>query len=564
MIVRLPANSKSWYLRKLLVHIGAATEVQQLDVTNCIVADVNVLLKYIGSFSRLRSLRCLGCAIPATTLLSLLQERLVQLEELEFSVAIPGCEVDNEIKTVSESYRRRPLTLVRSLRRVYAEVGSERHAELLGWLLHFCPTVTELHVHVASGSFCTCVVQVSKVLASSYQLEKFTFSSDIPPTVELASLNMTHFSTRALACANVSYWDFLDSCSCVWLRDLVLETTRQELSSQLSVVFSCDADLLLDRISAAVQRHVWTSVRCLFLVLLTEQPFSAEHLPMAHNVYLSSLCELFLVLKHLVELNVSSFHFGWDFDLTQLLGYAELRFLQALSTAPCGLHHPKAVHTLARACRELVQLDVRVERREDKFAVCAVCQLECRLDPIDVAELHHGFPKYRRRLRRLTLSGLSNLVSLRFLEHCKVDELHLDNCRGLSHEDFADIGDLLLFNAYLRCLVLRHKTLPFGTRLVNNLTHVPWLQYLCLQTEAPVYDDIAMDLVEQLAVRMPKLKYLHVHYRDRLNDTEKRFSWIRRAGEIRRGHLIPNGPCILCSTATFIGLAKPRNRGCLF
>lgn len=255
MIVRLPANSRSRRLGKLLGHISALTEVQELDVTNCVVGDLDLLLKYIGSFSSLRSLRCLGCSIPATTLLSLLQERLVQLEELEFSLAIPDYEIDNETMTSSESYRRQPSTLVRSLRRVYAEVNSGENALLLSRLLHFCPNVTELHVHVASGNLCTSVVQVNKILASSHQLDKFTLSSDIPPTVELASLEMTHFNTHALACANVSYWD-LDSCSCVSLRHLTLEPAHQDLSSQLVVIFTHDADVLEGILSAAVEGHV--------------------------------------------------------------------------------------------------------------------------------------------------------------------------------------------------------------------------------------------------------------------------------------------------------------------
>lgn len=562
MMRSLPASTEARYLAKLLRSVDTVTKVQALDVTNCVVSDMDVLFEYIGMFSNLRFLRCLGCPVPATSLLSLLQERLVELEELEFSLIIPDDMIGNELEQIFSSSQEQPYTPAQSLRRMYVEVIGEENAVLLWWLLRFCPSVTELHVHVVSGSFQKIVFHINDILFSNHQLEAFTFTSDVPPTAELVPLEMTDFNARALVCANVSYWDFLYSCSCVWLCDFDLESTKQELSSQLVVIVTHEADVLADRIGAAVRGHDWTGVRYLCLVLLPQQPFAIEPSPVADISYVDGLREFFPALSYLVELNVNSFHFGPDVDLSQMLRDAQLVFLQALSTAPCGLHHPGALRRLAEVSRELVELDVRVEQRGTQLG-CTICQLEFRLDPCDVAALQDDFPRSRRRFRRLTLSGVPSLASLRFLESCKVDELRLVDCGISSLDDFADIGDLLLRNANLRFLVLRDSALALGTttELMDNVTRVRWLRYLCLLTEAPVSDEAAEEHVQQLVAQLPKLKYLHVHYRHIEHGTQQQVSWVRHTGPQTSGTLIPGGPCVLCSTATFIGLNKPLNRG---
>ncbi|KAH7978416.1 hypothetical protein HPB49_005478 [Dermacentor silvarum] len=559
MSVSLPANSTALDLHELLRGIGPET-VHELDITNCLVADQNHLYTYIGSCSNLRSLRCLACPILASNLLWLLQERLVHLEELEFSLSFTRSETDKEIMRVNERSLQFPLTVARSLHRVYAEVSGEDNAGLLRGLLAFCPNVTDLHLHVVGGNFRLCLIQAQNILNPDPWLHTFTFSSGIPPKLRYEPCTMTLFCRLSLVCANVSYCDGVYNC--VWLRDLALDPDCRELASQLVVIVTHDADVLAQRIAAAARRHIWTGVRCLTLALLPRQPLSAQPHPIAESVYLGGLREFFPVLKYLVELNVSSFHFGPDVDFTQLLQDAGLAFLQALSTAPCAFSQPDAVRRLADVCRELVDLDVRVEKR-GRFSGCTVCQLEFRLNTGDMAALHDGYPRSRRRLVRLTLSGVPRLESLRFLECCEVDELRLVDCPDPSHPHFVDIGELLARNAKLISLLIRNTELPFGTTgLLANVTRVTWLQFLCLLSEVPVLDDIATAHVEQLTAGLTQLKCLHIHYRSKGNGREQLITWLWRSAEGGGdGHLIRNGPCILCCTATFIGLAKPLNRG---
>lgn len=560
MILSLPVNARVRHLARLLRSVDESTRVLELDVSNCVQANLDLLMKYVGVLSHLRLLRCLACPIPASYLLPLLQQRLTELEELDFSLIIPDEFIGSEVEKLSASSGEQSLLLASSLRRVYVEVSSDGNIQLLWWLLHFCPYVTELHVHVLSGQFQKILFHVNGILLSNRQLEKFTFTSDIPPTAHLPPREMTDFHAQALVCANVCYWNFLDSCCCVWLRDNTLDTSGKELSSQLVVVFTDEADVPAERISVAVQGHVWTAVRQLCLVLLPQKPFSFEPHPMAGMSYLNGLREFFLVLQYLVELNVHSFHFGPDVDLMQLLGDANLMFLKALSVAPCGLHHSRAVYRLAQACRELVELDVRVIQRGAHLG-CTVCQLPLHIEPDDVAELHDDFPRSRCRFSRLTLSAVPNLASLRFLMSCKVEELRLVDCRLPSFSDFVHIGGVLWSNANLRYLVLRDSVLPFGTTgLIDNLTRVTRLEYLCLLTDALVSHDNATEHAKQLGTRLRRLIYLHVHYRHCVDGSQQKVSWIRPAGKPNGGHVVVNAPCLLCSTATFIGLNKPRSR----
>ncbi|XP_075736565.1 uncharacterized protein LOC142776564 isoform X2 [Rhipicephalus microplus] len=560
MVLSLPVNARARSLGRILRRIDIATGVLELDVSNCVLADLDVLIKYVGLLSSLRLLRCLTCPIPASHMLSLLQHRLTELEEIDFSLIVSDEFIESEVEQLSASFGEHLVFLVPSLRRVYVEVNSDGNVQLLWWLLHFCPYVTELHVHVLSGEFQRIVYYLNDILLFNRQLEKFTFTSDIPPMVHLPPHEMTDFHVQALVCANVCYWNFFYSCCCVWLRDYTLVTSGQGLSSQLVVVFTDEADVPAERISVAIQGHDWTAVHHLCLVLLPQQPFSFEPHPMAGMSYLNGLHEFFLVLQYLVELNVHSFHFGPDVDLMQLLGDANLMFLQALSVAPCGLHHSRAVYRLAQACRELVELDVRVIQRGAHLG-CTVCQLPLHIEPDDVAELHDDFPRSRRMFLRLTLSAVPNLASLRFLMSCKVQELRLVDCRLPSFSDFVHIGGVLGSNGNLRSLVLGDSVLPLGTtELIDNLTSITRLEYLCLLTDAPVSHETAIGHAEQLGARLPKLSYLHVHYRHCVDGSQQKVSWIRPARRPNGGHVVVNGPCVLCSTATFIGLNKPRNR----
>ncbi|KAL1468264.1 hypothetical protein MTO96_041602 [Rhipicephalus appendiculatus] len=92
---------------------------------------------------------------------------------------------------------------------------------------------------------------------------------------------------------------------------------------------------------------------------------------------------------------------------------------------------------------------------------------------------------------------------------------------------------------------------------------VPSLEYLYVLSWDCLSDDVVEVIVRALRTSLPRLTYLHIHYRKRPDDDiDERITWMRESCSEGSGEaLVRNGPCIQsCSTATFIGLAKPLNR----
>lgn len=162
-----------------------------------------------------------------------------------------------------------------------------------------------------------------------------------------------------------------------------------------------------------------------------------------------------------------------------------------------------------------------------------------------------------------TCTALDLHEALTNIDPLTVDELRLVDCADVSQ--FTDIGNLLALNNMLTSLLIRNAALPFGTcNLLDNMTCARRLQYLCLLSDVPVSDDIAQAHVTQLANVLLQLICVHVHYRSMETGREQRITWLRDTVEIaKEGHFFRDGPCIICSTATFIALVKPKNRDCL-
>ncbi|KAL1471087.1 hypothetical protein MTO96_040108 [Rhipicephalus appendiculatus] len=89
------------------------------------------------------------------------------------------------------------------------------------------------------------------------------------------------------------------------------------------------------------------------------------------------------------------------------------------------------------------------------------------------------------------------------------------------------------------------------------------LEYLYVLSSVCLSEDVAERFVRALRISLPRLQYLHVHYRKRPDDdVDERITWMRGScPEEGDDTLARNGPCIQsCSTATFIGLAMPLSR----
>ncbi|XP_075559476.1 uncharacterized protein LOC142590986 [Dermacentor variabilis] len=352
--------------------------------------------------------------------------------------------------------------------------------------------------------------------------------------------------------------------NCVLLRDLAVGYTNPiHLPQQLVLVAVHHAEgITAEWIRLATLGHFWTNVRQLCLLLFPAQPSDGVYAT-AGTVYRESLRDFISVkLQQIVELNISAFHFGPDLDLTALLQDGSLEHLRSLSATPCGLRRPSALRHIAQNCPNFKELDVRIERR-GSFVWCAVCECEFYNNPKDMPGMQDGGPVFHSALARLTLSDVHGPMSLWFIETCPAVSVRLSDCPSPSLTDYPYLGRLLARNSSLSCLVLRHDALPIDEAcLMETVSRIASLQYLCLLSAVTLLDNVAEVSVLAFGDSLkPHIKCVHVHYQNSSNGIEKRITWMKQFRALRGGVLVRDGPCFLCcSTATFIGLAKPLNR----
>ncbi|XP_075559791.1 uncharacterized protein LOC142591354 [Dermacentor variabilis] len=537
--------------------------IRALDLTNCILLEPKELPLHIGKCTGLQILRCVACPLRPSALLHLMLNRLPSLKEVEFSL-VAETDVDSEIRELHNTASQVPGVLAVSVRRMYAEVSGDLNFKLLSALLSYCPELDKLRVHFVRGNFMNALLECNAILKQGFNLETFTFCSEVPTSDPRLPSTPLDFTSCAAVCANVSYQRSSNMWNCVLLRDLAVGYTNPlHLPEQLVLIAVHHAEgITAEWIGVATLGHYWGNVSQLCLVLLPAQPSDGVYAT-AGAAYRDSLRDFISVkLKQLVELNISAFHFGPDLDLTALLQDASLEHLQSLSATPCALRRPSALRRLAQNCTEFKELDVRIDRR-GSFVRCTVCEGEFVLHPEDMPEMQDGTPMFHNGLVRLTLSDVHGRISLWLIETCPALSVRLSDCPNPSHPHYPSLGQLLARSSLLSCLVLRHDALPFGEAcLLENIALIGRLQYLCLLSAAPLLDNGAEESLLTFSDRLkPRIKGVHVHYRSSTDGIEKRITWMKRAGAPTGGVLVRDGPCfIYCSTATFIGLAKPLNR----
>lgn len=90
----------------------------------------------------------------------------------------------------------------------------------------------------------------------------------------------------------------------------------------------------------------------------------------------------------------------------------------------------------------------------------------------------------------------------------------------------------------------------------TNMCLLVRVEHLCLISGVALRRDVVDMHVTALVGALLRLRCFHAHYRHIQDGSEKRITWMRNSEADKEGVL----EGVLCSTATFIGLAKPRNR----
>ncbi|KAL1479107.1 hypothetical protein MTO96_052135 [Rhipicephalus appendiculatus] len=551
----LRANQSEEILANYLKDEEKPLALRELDVSYCFVANPYQLLNCVRRCAMLCRLYCVACPFKASDMLTLLLQ-LPFLTLLHFSLVV---EHDLAGAMTGVLAQRKHGRVAQSLRSMFVEVRDASNFALLEAFLSFCPRLSDLHVHFVYGQLSYAVLYCEEIIESITTLQNFTFTSDVPACLQLEIPAAVDFKTCLQICSNVTYAQpRFRNYSCAQLADLASGRGSPDLPPQLVLLAVYHPEHLAQRVRAVCRMFRWASVCRLCLVLVPQEPEDMDY-PTVGVEFYPCLRQLFVTaLSNLLELNVNSFHFGLDLDLTKLIIDANIKSLKALSAPPCGLRHPSALQRLVSSCPALQGLDVRVYHR-GCLVRCAVCESPFVLHADGVTVL--GGDNLRKRFR-LTLCDLPSLASLRFLQRCNVTELRLVNCPETVREDYASLGMLLPGNSNLQYLQLQQDWLPLCDHsFINNLTLLKSLHYVCLVTGVLASDDYANKVLHGLDIAMPNLKVAHVHYRRPPDGAVQRVTWMRKANWSRPqsvlGPLLRDRPCVLCSTVTFIGLARP-------
>ncbi|KAH8027387.1 hypothetical protein HPB51_005153 [Rhipicephalus microplus] len=298
----------------LLTDRTAEAGHRELDLTNCIDADPKQLVPVIAECTALQRLQCTASTILPSDMIEFAMQQTSHLVEIELSCLVDSNTVEVEMNNIILSaHRQGHCTL--NLRRIYCKVGPQHNIEILSALLHISPKADNLRVHLVCGDFKKTVQQCRVLLDLHKQLDKFTFTSEVLSPMQVEPVLLFDFAAYAAICANIHL---------------------------------------------ASVKHVWKHVRQLCLLLLPPHPTSF-YLG-AGGKYRHCLCALSTHLKYVVEINISTFHFGTSLDVSALFQDDSLQFLQSLSALHCGFRRVPALRCLALQCPNFKELDVTLRR----------------------------------------------------------------------------------------------------------------------------------------------------------------------------------------------------------
>ncbi|XP_049273832.1 uncharacterized protein LOC119399003 isoform X2 [Rhipicephalus sanguineus] len=485
-------------------------------------------------------------------------QQLPYLTEVEFSCLVDRNALQAEIKNIVSS-KYPPGGGAFTLRRIYCEVGQHHNFVLLLALLHHSPNANDLHVHLVCGDFQKTVEACRGLLATHRQLETFTFTSELPSPIQDEPVPPFDFATLAAVCANISHLRSVSYWSCARLRDLADDSAARRIMLFQTILVAVEDDLTTEWIRLASVKHDWKNVRQLCLVLLPPRP--SIFYPAAGGNYRDCLRAFSNALAHVVEINISTFHFEIGLDVTALLQEGSLQFLQSLSAPPCGFR-PCQLCAVWRSTAPTSR-NWTSASRGGAFSRCDGCEGNSSLVTEEGTEFRDGAsPVFRNGLARLTLSQVHDAACLWFIESCKpMATLRLSYCP--LKMDYELLSRALADSSGPSCLIIQHHLFRLDdTALLANLDRFAELRHLYLLSEMPLSPSAASNVVTEASRSLPHLKCLHAHYQDiadpRLLGT---ITWMRGPGGAKGDRVLRGGPCFQsCSTATFIGLAKPLNR----
>ncbi|KAH6941158.1 hypothetical protein HPB50_014457 [Hyalomma asiaticum] len=546
----LPANATDDVLRLKIDEVQ--DNLQSVDMSNCIVADPASLLSLLSRLPDLQSLSCVACPLKPHVLLGHLLTSLQKVSHLRLSFMEDKRDAMEELLKIPR-FSFQHGNKQTQIRKLYAEVADHENMIVLSSFLQYCPCVQDLQVHFQQHASPPIDVTAEALFERLRTLEELTITCEVQssqPSEVLDLPSCRDMQANAVFRKSPTRFNYAD------LYELA-HSPSPLLPHAPVVLLVADGEDLQLSLGAASLSTEWKDLRSLCILHLSHDVDQTAY-PVISATYDAAFRDFFDRLSNLVELNVNSVHFGDDADLTKLLNVAAKMQLRALSLAPCGLPKRSAVRMLALALVSIDDLDVRLNR-DGRHSSCEYCDRALLVNPADV----NGFGT--RRSGRLTLSNVPNLVSLDFLGSCPMPDLRFIDVSDQPRFDFKALAQAVRHNDALRSLVVKLPDIDFDIESLKEcLPPARALERLCLLSRTKLDTSTAETTVEALAGLLPSIFYVHIHYVDEAH-AESAVTWIRLSeGDAedvpRRGKVIAKKPCIMCSTQTFIALAKPRYR----
>ncbi|XP_065305574.1 uncharacterized protein [Dermacentor albipictus] len=552
----LPANAREGMLRLRIEEQG--NNLEELNISNCIVANPEDLLWYISGLQTLKTLRSVACPLSASFLLDSLLRSLETVTRLEFSLVDSKEDAEEQLAKVKHinhvtNERRNRET---NLREVFVEVEGGENMDLLSAFLAYCPHVTHLHIHVLHPARSD--VDLAKCVHIGEKLnnmEVFTLTCEalLPAPPEcMQSLNLRN-------CAgihgNLLFRVTGNGLNYALLRDL----SHPSIPGEPVVLVAFDAPDLERQLHDAGSQHDWSRLQSLCIVLFSQCPDDTAY-PAVGAAYDVALREFFAKFSSVTELNVSSFHFGDGIDFTELLATSALQRLRALCLPPCGMRQRGAVRRLCATISEIEDLDIRLNAG-GRHQSCDSCEKQLLIETA-----HTSVFRVSRGRGRLTLCNVPDLASLSFLGNCQVPHLRFIDVSNNPRHDYNALATAICTNLSrcIRSLVVKFANVNLlDPGFTTSLNDAMSLEHLCLLSSARVQSQVAESIIKSLAQKLGSISYVHIHYVDEAGK-EARLTWMRLldgiAGQSHRGKVMAGKPCIMCSTQSFIALSKPRRR----
>ncbi|KAH6926754.1 hypothetical protein HPB50_021464 [Hyalomma asiaticum] len=555
-------------------NVPISSDVRVLRFTNCIALTSKAILECAQPCCNLRELYCVNCVVEPAGLFTLLSRTLKSVTKLEWTLyehdyyeSRLGSRALMQIEIV-------PASEGPNIQTMYVEQAcSDVTVRVLNSFLFRCAQLCDLHIHdlrkkrlpvqsadACLGNFAPNTSGPVEIADQIPTLETFKFTCEMQ-----LSINMER---RLSVVRNNIAWQRkpAPSFNVVALADVLQQKVTLRNASQVMVTAKADSHAARLFEEAAGQRQSWKDVSCLTLVLTPEAGTEPSAPRKTCSVHMETLEQFFDVcVSQLTELNLSTCHFFIGSDCCSSVA-STLRCLRSLTLPPCGVNPENSLETLAQGCKLLECLEVCSIDTVENAEPCEACESPLRFTESGFELLHR-----ETRLRRLSIDETAQIVSLRFLLGCRVQELRLYVDRAMDEElerSPAALGQFLAANTSLSSLTLVVRKAAPCLCVAKNLAQVQSLRRLCVLTTTLSLRKQVEDFFFYLEGNLPRLQSVHVHCILTGNYTDT-FTWIRRwrpdyatesgfaMWRTAKG-VVLSGPCLshLCCVDGFTGLPR--------